>query len=56
VYDFATGGCHDALTAAGVNRNQGTEATLYCLLAFLTLQRLASVALENDSQMEKRPG
>ncbi len=55
VYDFATGGCHDALTAAGVNRNQGMESTLYCLLAFLTLQRLASVTLEEESPQEKPP-
>ena len=43
LYDFATGGCHDALTASGVNRNQGTEATAYCLLAFLTLHQLAGL-------------
>jgi hypothetical protein len=41
LYDFATGGCHDVLTARGLNENQGTEATLYCLLAFLTLHELA---------------
>jgi len=45
LYDFATGGCHDALTASGVNRNQGTEASTWCLMAFLTLHRLASVRL-----------
>ena len=43
LYDFSTGGCYDALTASGVNRNQGTKASLYCLLAFLTLHRLAAV-------------
>jgi glycosyltransferase involved in cell wall biosynthesis len=43
LYDFSTGGCHDALTASGVNRNQGTEATAYCLLAFLTLHQLAGL-------------
>lgn len=42
VYDFATGGCHDALTASGLNRNQGTKSSAHCLLAFLTLHRLAS--------------
>ncbi len=41
LYDFSTGGCHDALTASGVNENQGTEATSFCLLAFLTLHQLA---------------
>jgi glycosyltransferase involved in cell wall biosynthesis len=43
VYDFSTGGCHDALTATGVNRNQGMEASAHCLLAFLTLHNLARV-------------
>jgi hypothetical protein len=43
LYDFATGGCHDALTAAGLNLNQGTEATACCLLAFLTLHRMAGL-------------
>ncbi|MEE9268874.1 MAG: glycosyltransferase family 4 protein [Candidatus Krumholzibacteria bacterium] len=41
MYDFSTGGCHDGLTASGANRNQGTAATVHCLLAFLTLHRLA---------------
>jgi len=43
LYEFSTGGCHDAVTASGLNRNQGTEATVYCLLAFTTLHRLAVV-------------
>jgi hypothetical protein len=43
LYDFSTGGCHDALTASGLNRNQGTQATVFCLLAFLTLHRIASI-------------
>jgi hypothetical protein len=37
LYDFATGGCCDGLSASGLNRNQGTEATAYCLIALLTL-------------------
>jgi hypothetical protein len=41
LYDFATGGCYDALSASGLNRNMGTEATLACLLALLTLHELA---------------
>jgi glycosyltransferase involved in cell wall biosynthesis len=45
IYDFETGGCYDALTASGLNRNQGTEATTFCLLAFLTLTRIASIGL-----------
>jgi glycosyltransferase involved in cell wall biosynthesis len=43
VYDFATRGCCDALTASGPNRNQGTEATAFCLLSMLTLNQIASV-------------
>ncbi len=40
LYDFSTGGCYDAMTSSGVNRNQGTEATVYCLLAFLSLDKI----------------
>jgi hypothetical protein len=50
LYDFATGGCHDAITAAEINRNQGTEASSWCLLSFLTLHRLASVELSVDPE------
>lgn len=53
LYDFSSGGCHDALTATGLNRNQGTQATLYCLLAFLTLHRLASAKPINKATEEK---
>jgi glycosyltransferase involved in cell wall biosynthesis len=53
LYDFATGGCHDALTSSGLNRNQGTEATMWCLLAFLTLHRLASVELAAEPPGEE---
>ncbi|MDJ0764735.1 MAG: glycosyltransferase family 4 protein [Myxococcota bacterium] len=42
LYDFSTFGCHDAITATGLNLNQGTRATAYCVLAFLTLHHLAS--------------
>lgn len=43
VYDFSTGGCHDALMATSLNRNQGTAASVYCLLAFMTLHKLAGL-------------
>jgi len=52
MYNFATGGCHDAVTSAGINRNQGTEATVYCLMAFLSLNQV--VGLE-ESPREKEP-
>ena len=43
LYSFSTGGCHDAMTPAGVNRNQGTAATVFCLLAFLSLNELVTM-------------
>jgi glycosyltransferase involved in cell wall biosynthesis len=43
LYELSTGGCHDAITAAGLNSNQGTEATVYCLIALATLHRLAGI-------------
>jgi glycosyltransferase involved in cell wall biosynthesis len=51
LYDFSTGGCHDAMTATGINHNQGTEATVYCLLAFLSLNSL--VGLEDASKPQE---
>ena len=41
LYDFKTAGCHDALSASGLNPNQGLESSAYWLLALLTLQELA---------------
>ncbi|UCG52669.1 MAG: glycosyltransferase family 4 protein [Candidatus Latescibacterota bacterium] len=49
IYDFSTGGCHDAVTASGLNRNQGTEATVFCLIAFSTLHRLAGMDASEGS-------
>ena len=43
LYEFSTGGCHDAITASGRNQNQGTEATVYCLIALTSLHRLAGI-------------
>ena len=43
LYNFSTGGCHDALTASGINNNQGTEATIYCLMAFLSLNNVIGI-------------
>ena len=37
VYDFGTGGCHDALGRHEVNQNQGAESTLSFLLALLAM-------------------
>lgn len=52
VYDFETGGCYDALTPTGLNQNQGTEATTFCLIAFLSLTRIAAMG---DSQPLTEP-
>lgn len=37
LYDPVTGGCYDALTPAGPNLNQGSESTICCLLAQLSM-------------------
>ena len=37
VYNFGTGGCHDALGRHEVNQNQGAESTLAFLLSLLTM-------------------
>lgn len=42
LYDFTTGGCFDALSVRGVNKNQGAQSTLWCLMAFLTLHELTT--------------
>ncbi len=51
LYDFATKGCHDAFTSSGVNYNQGTKATAFCLMAFLSLDQVAG--LSNSSKKTK---
>jgi hypothetical protein len=38
LYDPVTGGCYDALTNEGPNYNQGSESTIACLLAQLSMQ------------------
>jgi glycosyltransferase involved in cell wall biosynthesis len=55
LYDYASGGCRDGLTAHGVNENQGAESTLsylWSLLAIYNLRGLTpnhSHVLESDS-------
>ena len=44
LYNFKTKGCHDGLTPAGVNLNQGAESTLSFLLALLTIVESYAVA------------
>jgi uncharacterized protein YyaL (SSP411 family) len=38
LYDPVTGGCFDALSPSGANLNQGSESTICCLLAQLSMQ------------------
>jgi hypothetical protein len=38
VYDASSGGCHDGLSAAGVNDNEGAESTLCFWQALLALE------------------
>ena len=40
VYNADTGGCYDAITESGLNRNQGAEAGLSYLLARLEMELL----------------
>lgn len=40
-YDEITGGCRDGLTREGLNENQGAEATLAYLLAYLAILQAA---------------
>ena len=38
MYDFATGGCHDGLSAQSLNDNEGAESTLAFFQALLALE------------------
>lgn len=38
VYDFATGGCHDGMSASSLNDNEGAESTLAFFQALLGLE------------------
>jgi len=55
LYDYASGGCRDGLTAHGVNENQGAESTLSYLCSLLAIYNLRGLTpnhshvLESDS-------
>lgn len=56
LYDFYTCGCCDALTPSGLNRNQGAKSTVYCLLAFLSLNETISIeGMDAPSPKKKDP-
>ncbi len=40
LYDFKTGGCHDALEATGMNENEGAESTICWLIALCGMHLL----------------
>jgi hypothetical protein len=48
LYNPSTGGCYDALTEDGVNRNQGAEAVISLLLTDLALEESISFASREE--------
>ncbi len=50
IYDYATGGCHDGLTAEGANLNQGAESTLAWLLSLLKMYVAIGVTSEPENK------
>jgi glycosyltransferase involved in cell wall biosynthesis len=52
LYDDATGGCRDGLTADGVNENQGAESTLYYLSSLLAIYNLRGLTASQNHIVE----
>ncbi|MBI4977981.1 MAG: glycosyltransferase family 4 protein [Spirochaetes bacterium] len=50
VYDFTTGGCHDALGAGEINPNEGAESTLSFLLSSLSMVEIATQPREKNAR------
>jgi hypothetical protein len=50
MYDETTGGCHDGLTADGVNFNQGAESTLAHLLARMAWEEHEKLTLRRHPE------
>ncbi len=48
LYDSATGGCRDGLTADGVNENQGAESTLAYLSSLLAIYNLRGLTAHHN--------
>lgn len=48
LYDDATGGCRDGLTAQGVNENQGAESTLSYLSSLLAIYNLRGLTANQN--------
>jgi len=49
LYDPKTGGCRDGLMADGINQNQGAESSLSWLISLMTLQKLYTDEVLNQS-------
>ncbi len=54
LYDYRTGGCCDGLNADGVNRNQGAESTLACLLSLLELYQWNEMKRETEAEPQAK--
>ena len=52
LYDDATGGCRDGLTADGVNENQGAESTLSYLSSLLAIYNLRGLTASHNHVVE----
>jgi len=52
LYDDATGGCRDGLTADGVNENQGAESTLSYLSSLLAIHSLRGLTASRNYVVE----
>ncbi len=52
LYDPATGGCCDGLTADGPNRNQGAESSLAWLLSLLNMYALSSDRVSISAEVD----
>jgi len=52
LYDDATGGCRDGLTADGVNENQGAESTLSYLSSLLAIYNLRGLTASQNHIVE----
>ncbi len=52
LYNPATGGCHDGLTSAGINGNQGAESLLSLFLTYMDVYEIAAPAERDQFGIE----
>ncbi len=53
LYDYATGGCRDALHPERVNLNQGAESTIACIMSMLAMHSLMAKTKRRTPAMEQ---